>query len=122
MAAVYLLLFMQLRMVMKKIIGTAVLAATLASAAHASGHTGARSIVGLGCHTGDPVCFVNLDGPAFGPSTCMGNQARWDSSMPGGKNTFAVITAAYYAGKSINLNIVADCAFGGYPTFSWFNN
>lgn len=107
---------------MRKLIAVALLAIGVASHAHASGHTGGRTVVGLGCHTGDPICFVNLDGLAFGPPTCMGNQARWDSSTSGGKNTLAVITAAYYAGKAVNLYITADCAFGGYPTFSWFNN
>jgi hypothetical protein len=93
--------------------------------AQAQGPTGGRNIVGLGCDYApngtQTSCYVTLDGAPFGPASCTGNQARWDSNTPAGKNQLALFLAAYYGSKQISLQIDSACYPGGYPAILWSN-
>jgi hypothetical protein len=93
----------------------------------ASVDTGSRNIVLLGCLYGSDgsatTCYLTLDGAPFGPATCSGNQVRWDSSTPAGKNALPLFLAAYYGGKQIHLQI-SDACYAldpNWPTFLWIN-
>ncbi len=89
---------------------------------HSDQNTGGRTIINMGCHnTTDGICYMNLSGDPIGPANCKSNSVRWDSTTAGGKNQFAIMTAAYLAGKSVSLNI-PDFCFSlqpGYPTFTF---
>ncbi|HMU66143.1 MAG TPA: hypothetical protein PKE57_03290 [Cellvibrionaceae bacterium] len=91
---------------------------------YAAGGTGLRKILGIGCHNGgDPVCYVTIEGAPVGPAGCNSTSIRWDSSLAGGKNQFALLTAAFMAGKPGDLFIMDTCfpLQPGYPTFSFSN-
>ena len=85
-------------------------------------NTGSRTIITMGCHnTADGICYMNLSGEPIGPPNCRNNSVRWDSTTAGGKNQFAIMTAAYLSGKPVALNI-PDFCFNlqpGYPTFTF---
>jgi hypothetical protein len=90
----------------------------LAGMAHADAETGARNILGYGCHKGDGTCFVYLDGPEFtGGPECTGNQLRWDAKGDAnGRPWLAIIMAAAVNKKKINF-YVSGCQSPGHPTF-----
>lgn len=82
--------------------------------------SGPRHITGIGCHNGDQTCFINVDGPLTGPAACKHFSIRWNvQTDPGGKNTLSLLTAAYLAGKTINLAI-ADTCYATQPTYPTF--
>lgn len=90
----------------------------LTGMAHADGETGARNIMGYGCHKGDGTCFVYLDGPAFNSGAeCSGNELRWDAKNDvNGRSWLVIIMAAAINKKKINF-YVSGCQSPYHPTF-----
>lgn len=99
--------------------------ASLVSTNALAGETlGARKIVGLGCHNTNGVCFVTLDGGAFGAtlgcSVGATNDFRFDNGdTANGKRTYAALVAASIAGKSVSV-YVDGCTSQGYPNLIYY--
>ncbi len=86
----------------------------------AAGETGFRKVSLVGCHINEPVCFVQIDGPAVGPSACSGNSIRFDPTASAtGQSVLSLIYAAHFSGKTLNF-YMSDACFtrqAGFPTF-----
>lgn len=81
------------------------------------------TITSMGCQTVNTICFVVLSGGADGPSGCSSNEVRWDSaSTPNGTAAVAQLTAAYLAGKFVQINISNSCfaEFPSYPGMDYY--
>ncbi len=99
-----------------------ILVAISTTNAFADGDTGARRVIEVGCDNVDTTCFVTLEGGVtFGgvSGSCNNTEVRWDSSTAYGKSHLALITAAWIAGKSVNLHIAGCYAASAWPTFNW---
>jgi len=106
---------------MNKMMIVVVVAHLTAGVVQAAESTGYRKIVGVGCHIRNDVCFVTLEGSAYGSTLgCSSTQARWSvESTPGGMKNFSLITSAWLAGKEVDLYI--NGCLGNWPTFAWAN-
>lgn len=85
--------------------------------------TGPVTITSMGCNTisgsDGTACWVNISGPAVGPSGCSGNSIRWDAALtPNGQAALAQLTAAFVAGDLVNFALQNSCwsAWPSYPT------
>jgi hypothetical protein len=81
------------------------------------------TIASMGCQTVNGICFVIINGTAAGPPGCVQNQVRWDSvNTPNGNAAIAQLTAAYFAGKQVSINISDNCfsEFPSYPTMDYY--
>lgn len=95
--------------------------ALFSSDSQAVAETGWRTVTDMGCHTVDYTCFVTLSGASFGPAGCTGNQMRWDSqTMPNAKNFLAQMTAAFLAGRQVNVAI-GDSCYSAWPTPNYYH-
>jgi hypothetical protein len=85
--------------------------------------TGSRNITNIGCHLGDDTCWIDISGSAVGPSGCTSNQIRFSVNSTNGKSVFSLLTAAFLAGKQVNLEVTNTCYLGNtvYPTIGWLN-
>lgn len=82
--------------------------------------TGHKVINSMGCHLNDGTCYIYID-EEVGPPSCHRNSIRWNKDKSSsGKETLAMLLAAFSAGKKVNLNIVGEC-YGAYPTFNYIN-
>lgn len=90
----------------------------LAGLVHADEDTGARTILGYGCHMNDGTCYVNIDGPAVtGGPECTGTQLRWDAkNNVNGKSWLAMIMMAAANGKKVQF-FASGCMSPGFPAF-----
>jgi len=84
----------------------------------------ARKIVGLGCHNTNGVCFVTLDGSAFGATLACAvgatNDFRFDNAdTANGKRTYAALVAASVAGKSVSVYL-DGCTSQGFPNLIYY--
>ena len=78
--------------------------------------SGWRTIVDMGCHTVDSICFLTLSGAAVGPAQCSQPELRWNQeTMPNAKAFFAQMTAAFLAGRQVNI-AVHDICYADWPT------
>src|SRR5258706_16279759 len=81
-------------------------AISVAAAAWAGENVGPRKVVNVGCHNVDGICFVTLDGSAFGstlscPVTST-TEFRFDNGdTTVGRRTYASFLAALVGGKSV---------------------
>ena len=92
--------------------------------AYSGTYSGPRKITQIGCHTNWEVCYVGFDGPSIGPTGCNSNSIRWLAiSAVNGKNTLALLTSAYMAGKMVNFFVSDTCLAADlrFPTFDWYN-
>lgn len=100
----------------------------LGQRARAGEETGYQTIVDIGCHSYNGVCYVTLSGGStFGANEpCRAglgatNQARWDNAdQPSGQRTFAALYGAFLAGRKVMLYI-AGCAAGTFPGFAYYH-
>jgi len=83
-----------------------------------------RKVVGVGCHNGDGICFVTLDGSPFGASLgCAvgaSNDFRFDNGDTSiGKRAYASFLAAALAGKLVSVSL-EGCTSQGYAKLAYF--
>lgn len=100
-------------------------ASLFSTSALAGESIGARKIVGIGCHNTNAVCYVTMDGAAFGASLgcTVGatNDFRFDNGDTAiGRRTYAALMAAFMAGKSVTLYL-DGCTGQGYPNLIYYN-
>ena len=89
-----------------------------------AGYTGLRTITNVGCHLNDTTCWVEIAGPAVGPEICRNNNLRFSTNSPNGKNILSLVTAAFLAGKQVNLNFPDTTCYADqspFPTIYWLN-
>ncbi|WP_426323355.1 hypothetical protein [Pseudoduganella sp. R-43] len=94
------------------------------NSANASEYVAGRKVVGVGCHNTDGICFVTLDGSAFGATLGCANGAsnefRFDNGDTSiGKRAYASFLAAALAGKTISVS-VEGCTVQGYSKLAYF--
>jgi hypothetical protein len=83
-----------------------------------------RRITAMGCHHGNGVCYVSVDGAPFGGSEgCRSgavNEFRWDDAdTPNGRRTYASMLAAFSQNKRVSVAIVG-CSAQGVPSLSYY--
>jgi hypothetical protein len=93
--------------------------------AHADEDTGWRKIVDIGCHHNAGICYVTLDGAAFGASLgCRGaptNEFRFDDGDTViGRRTYSTLLAAAMSGKNVWIHLVG-CTSQGMPSLEWYH-
>ena len=96
--------------------------------AHAQSiQTGVVTITAMGCNmvsgTAGTACWVNISGPAVGPSGCSGTSIRWDATQsPNGQVALAQLTAAFAAGDSVSFDLQNSCwsEWPAYPTIYYY--
>ena len=92
--------------------------------AYSGTYSGPRKITLIGCHKDFEVCYVSVNGPNLGPTGCSTTSIRWLAiSAVNGKNTLALLTSAYMAGKMVNFYVSDTClaAQSNFPTFDWYS-
>jgi len=97
----------------------------MSSYANAGESVSGRQITSIGCHEVNGICYVSIDGAAFGANEgCANvptNQFRWDDAdQPNGKRTFAALYAAYIASKKVDVYI-EGCTTQSFPAVKYFN-
>jgi hypothetical protein len=83
--------------------------------------TGLRTITDVGCHHNNEVCWVNISGAPVGPAACSNNNIRFSTAQYG-KNTLSLLTAAFLAGRQVNIEVQDSACFAGdlrFPTLNW---
>lgn len=85
--------------------------------------TGLVSITDIGCGMASPpgsggaACWVDISGPAVGPSGCSVNSIRWDpTASPNGQVAITQLTAAFVAGHQVTIVLQNTC-WAEWPTF-----
>jgi hypothetical protein len=108
---------------LKNIVITAISLLVFSTGAMAGTNSGARDIKSIGCHKNDNICFIEIDGGAVGPSSCSKTSVRWNTETDvAGKSAFSLFTAAYFAGKKVELRVSDTCFKDqtAFPTYDWF--
>jgi hypothetical protein len=92
-----------------------VVAALFAPESAWAGLSGPRQILSIGCHNTDNTCYITISGDPVGPATCSPTMIRWnESNDPNGKAILHLLTAAYLAGKPVDIFI--DACYAPQPT------
>jgi hypothetical protein len=110
------------------LLSVSLMVATYAPPARAQSiSTGYVTITSMGCNmvsgTAGTACWVNISGPAVGPSGCSGNSIRWDASLtPNGQAALAQLTAAFVAGETVDFDLRNSCwsEWPSYPTIYYY--
>lgn len=86
----------------------------------AAGSSGPRSILSIGCHYGDDICFADLDA-AVGPTGCKATSIRWQPGKTNGKEIMSLLYGAFLAGKKVDFYVVDECFVlqPAFPTFGF---
>jgi len=109
---------------MKGLVSITLVVFTLLLAANLSWaeDTGPRNVIDFGCHTGNSICYVSIDGaPVGGEFGCSSNSVRWNADdAPSGKRLFAMVTAAFVSGNRVQFQI-SGCLpeQATFPTFTY---
>jgi hypothetical protein len=97
------------------------------SLSHADENISSRKIVDIGCHAYNGICYVQLDGPAFGSTlNCSSpasstNQFRFDNAdSVNGKRAFAALYAAFLTKKEIDVYL-SGCTSQGAPKLGYYH-
>ncbi len=82
-----------------------------------------RKIISLGCHVGDGVCSVSLEGAVFvrNATNCpvLSNEVRWDNADKEGKRAYSSFMVAMLAGKKVQLT-VSGCTLQKFPKLAYY--
>lgn len=99
----------------------------IASSTYAYENISSRKIVDIGCHADNGICYVQVDGPAFGSTlNCSSpasstNQFRFDNAdSVNGKRAFAALYAAFLTKKEIDVYL-SGCTSQGAPQFGYYH-
>ena len=94
--------------------------------AHADESVAGRRITSIGCHHVNGVCYVSLDGPAFGAAeNCAatpggGNQFRFDNAETAdGRRTYASLLAAFLSQRPVSV-MISGCSVQGKPSLLYY--
>lgn len=89
--------------------------------------TGSVTITSMGCNTvsgtAGTACWLNISGPAVGPTGCSGTSIRWDpATTPNGQVALAQLTAAFVAGDPVVFDLQDSCwsEWPSYPTIYYY--
>jgi hypothetical protein len=82
-----------------------------------------RRIISLGCHVGDGVCSVTLEGAVFvrNATNCpvLSNEVRWDNADKEGRRAYSSLMVAMLAGKKVQLT-VSGCTLQKFPKLAYY--
>lgn len=89
--------------------------------------TGSVTITNMGCNTvpgaAGTACWLNISGPAVGPSGCSGTSIRWDpATTPNGQVALAQLTTAFVGGDPVVFDLQDSCwsEWPSYPTIYYY--
>jgi len=91
----------------------------------AAEYVGNRMVTDVGCHHVNPICYVTLDGAAFGSSlgcpVASSNEFRFDDGDTAiGRRSYASLLAAFLAKKHISV-VLDGCTSQGAPKLYYFH-
>jgi len=94
--------------------------------AHADENVVARRVTNIGCHHVNGVCYVTLDGAAFGAAeNCAAapagsNQFRFDNAETAdGRRTYASLLAAFLSQRPVSV-MIRGCSVQGVPSLLYY--
>jgi hypothetical protein len=108
-----------------KLVATAALTLCASSTSFADEALTNRKVTAIGCHHGNGVCYVTVDGANFGGTLgCTvksTNQFRFDDAdSNNGKRSYASLLSAYLSGQPVTVS-VGGCSAQGYPALSQYS-